>query len=565
MAIFSPALSEDELAQRTQYLKFQQQEYEFTHEYVEGLSLFKEVPVQEGFSTAYLADREFQLSAISINMLAVEPRPFLDPLETLGDYENFYKIIRKPGVANIYQTDRAFAEQRLSGVNPLVIKKFTEMPAGVDISLQDLGQETQVLFSSSATNLQAEIQRGHIFVADYTESLSFVEGGTYEKGRKYLPKPIAFFWWRKDGIKDRGELVPIAIAIELNTADKKWKILIPRDKDLHWTAAKLCVQIADANHHEMSTHLGRTHLVMEPFAVSTARQLAKNHPLGLLLRQHFRFMIAINDMARRELINPGGFVEAALAGTLPESLRIVKNACVSWNIKDFAFPTELKNRGMDEKDDRDNYKLPHYPYRDDGLMLWNAIEDFVTGYLKIFYPKPEDIQSDRELQQWAAELASADGGKVAKMPEKISDIEELIEIITTIIFICGPQHSAVNFPQYEYIGFIPNMPLAAYQEITGAEDQFKEERDLLQLLPPLKQTATQLLTMYNLSTYHYDRLGYYDEEFENTVKGTDIEPIVAKFKQDLNQIEVEIDNKNKDRTIPYPFLKPSLVLNSICI
>ncbi|WP_019504132.1 hypothetical protein [Pleurocapsa sp. PCC 7319] len=47
MAIFSPALSEDELAERTQYLKFQQQEYEFTHEYVEGLSLFKEVPVIE--------------------------------------------------------------------------------------------------------------------------------------------------------------------------------------------------------------------------------------------------------------------------------------------------------------------------------------------------------------------------------------------------------------------------------------------------------------------------------------------------------------------------------------
>lgn len=566
-AIFSPALSEDELVERSQYLELQQQEYEFTHEYIEGMGLLKNVPLQENFSTAYIADREFQLSGMTINMLTVEPRSFLNHLgevDELGDYKELYQTIPEPGVSKNYQTDRAFAEQRLSGVNPLVIKNFSaKMSAGVDIFLQDLGKETEALFSSNATNLQEEIKQGHIFIADYAESFSFVEGGTYGEGRKYLPKPIAFFWWRKDGIKDRGELVPIAI--KLNTPDKGWKIFTPLDKDLDWSAAKLCVQIADANHHQLSSHLGRTHLVLEPFVISTARQLAKNHPLGMLLRQHFRFLIAVNDLARRELLNQGGFVELIFAGSLPESLRVVQNACASWNIKDFALPTEIENRGMDEKDDRGNYKLPHYPYRDDGLLIWNAIEDFVTNYLKVFYPKLEDIQNDRELQKWAAELASADGGKVSKMPEKISSIEELIEIVTTIIYICGPQHSAVNFPQYEYMGFIPNMPLAGYQEITGAEDQFKDERDLLEFLPPLTKTATQLETMHKLSSYHYDRLGYYDEQFENMVKNTDIEPILAKFKQDLNQIEVEIDNKNKDRTIPYLFMKPSLITNSTCI
>lgn len=565
MEIFSPALSAEEQAERNQYLEIKQQEYKFTHEYLEGLGLLDTVPPQENFSAAYLAERTLNAADLLANMLAVQARSFFDPLDKLEDYEDFFNVLRKPDIIKNYQTDSAFAEQRLSGVNPLVIKSFTEMPAGIDISLQDLDEKTQPLFSLQTISLNAEIQQGHIFIADYTESLSFVQGGTYEKGRKYLPKPIAFFWWRKNGYSDRGELVPIAIAIELNTSDKKWEIFTPLNAHLDWSVAKLCVQIADANHHEMSSHLGRTHLVMEPFAVSTARQLAENHPLGLLLRQHFRFMLTNNYLARERLINQDGFVERILAGTLPESLQIAKNACTSWSVEDFAFPTDIKNRGMDDKDNQGNFLLPHYPYRDDGLLLWKAIEDFVANYLNHFYPELEDIQNDRELQKWAEELASTDGGKVSKMPAKINSIEELIKIVTTIIFICGPQHSAVNFSQYEYMAFVPNMPFAAYLEITGAKDQFKNEQDLLKFLPPQKQTGDQLEMMYILSDYRYDRLGYYDEQFENMIKDAEIEPILAKFKQDLNQVEIEIDNNNKKRITPYPFLKPSLVLNSISI
>ncbi|MDB9309816.1 lipoxygenase family protein [Aphanizomenon sp. CS-733/32] len=46
----------------------------------------------------------------------------------------------------------------------------------------------------------------------------------------------------------------------------------------------------------MSSHLCRTHFVMEPFAVVTPRQLAQNHPLRILLKPHFRFMLANNDL-----------------------------------------------------------------------------------------------------------------------------------------------------------------------------------------------------------------------------------------------------------------------------
>lgn len=569
--IFSLALSETQKDERKEYLERQRQEYEFNHEYLEGLALLKKVPDQENFSATYLAERIIQGADLSVNMLATTARSLFDPLDELEDYKDFFNVLRKPNIIKNpqknYQTDSAFAEQRLSGANPLVIKSFTEMPANINISLNDLDEKTKSLFSLKTISLQGEIQQGHIFIADYTESLAFVQGESYEKGRKYLPKPIAFFWWRKNGYSDRGELVPIAIAIESNqsTPNKEWQFFTPLDKHLDWFIAKLCVQIADGNHHEMSSHLGRTHLVMETFAVSTARQLAENHPLGLLLRQHFRFMLTNNYLARERLINQDGFVDRILAGTLLESLQIVKNACTSWSIKDFAFPTEIKNRGMDHQDDQGNQKLPHYPYRDDGLLLWNAIKIFVTDYLNVFYLPQENIKNDEELQNWAKELATDNGGKIKDMPSSITTIDELIEIVTTIIFTCGPQHSAVNFSQYEYMAFVPNMPLAGYQKVTGEKEQFKDEQSLMQFLPPQKQTADQVEMMYILSDYRYDRLGYYDEKFENIYKGTKVEPILAKFKQDLNQVEVEIDSNNKSRIIPYPFLKPSLVLNSISI
>jgi arachidonate 15-lipoxygenase len=335
---------------------------------------------------------------------------------------------------------------------------------------------------------------------------------------------------------------------------------------------------------------------MEPIAIGTARQLAENHPLSLLLRPHFLFMLTNNQLAQQRLINPGGPVDELLAGTLQESMELVRDAYEGWNIKEFAFPREIKNRGMDNTE-----RLPHYPYRDDGMLVWKAIHTFVSDYLKHFYKTdPQNIINDRELQAWASELSDqTNGGKVKGMPASFTNVEELIEIVTTIIFICGPQHSAVNFAQYEYMTFAANMPLAAYRDIpkqshkpqeqTTAtppvavqrtaveipEEQITEEQ-ILKLLPPYKRTADQLQILFILSAYRYDRLGYYgkafqelhNEKLENVFKDGNnkaIIGIVRQFQQNLNMVEQKIDANNQKRVVPYPYLKPSLILNSISI
>ena len=629
-----PYLPQDEPnpAKRNDNLSSQQQAYRYDHEYLKPLVLLKGVPAVENFSAQYIAERVAATAEIVPNLLAAKAKSFLDHLDELQDYEDLFTLLPLPEVAKVYQTNNSFAEQRLSGANPLVIRLLDkdDERAKVLEQIPSFKADFEPLF-----DVRKELADGNIYITDYTgtdehyRGPSLVQGGTYEKGRKYLPKPLAFFWWRRTGIGDLGKLVPIAIQLD---ASIDRKVHTPFEQNpLDWLFAKICVQIADGNHHEMSSHLCRTHFVMEPISVGTARQLAENHPLSLLLRPHFLFMLANNHLGLQRLINPGGPVDELLAGTLGESLELVKDAYERWNIKEFAFPTEIKNRGMDNTD-----KLPHYPYRDDGMLVWEATYTFVSDYLQHFYPTSEDITGDTELQAWASELSDQtnNGGKVKGMPASFTTVKELIEIVTTIIFICGPQHSAVNYAQYEYMTFVANMPLAAYRDIpkhsynppeqptanpdaivqttkeqtTGDQatvvqatadpdtvvqttkerttavrtttvetpDEQITEEQILKLLPPYKKTADQLQSLFILSAYRYDRFGYYEkafqelhnEELEDVFRDGNNEAIIAivrQFQQNLNMVEQEIDANNRKRVVPYPYLKPSLIINSISI
>ena len=546
--------SPEDQAKRQAWLTKNRKKYEFNPDYLKPLTVLRDVPKNESFSAKYLAERvPNTLAELSGNALAVKFRSLWDPLDELQDFEDFYPTLKDPKILRSYQTDEAFAEQRLAGANPMVIRRISTWPDTATYSIEEVQQAV-----GESLALDKLLAEGHLFIADY-KSLKYVKGGTYQKGHKYLPTPLAFFAWQKLGYQTRGNLVPVAI--QLNSPnDPKGSLVNPFSPPNQWLYAKICVQIADANHHEMATHLCLTHLVMEPFAISTARQLSPTHPLNLLLTPHFQFMLYNNELARNQLINQGGIVDDLLAGTLQESLLITQTAYENWALDTSALPMDIKSRGM-ELDSQDD--LPHYPYRDDGLLLWQAITNYVTEYLQIYYTSPEDVQGDYELQGWAQELTEKgdEGGHVKGMPSKIETVEKLIEIVTTIIFTCGPQHSAVNFTQYDYMGFIPNAPLAAYQPIQTQFESEISKKELMAFLPPSKQVMGQIQILYALSDYRYDKLGYYDRNFLDRQANV----ALARFRQRLNTIENKIIERNKKRWMSYDVLRPSLVLNSISI
>ncbi|MGQ2931438.1 MAG: lipoxygenase family protein, partial [Sphingopyxis sp.] len=50
--------------------------------------------------------------------------------------------------------------------------------------------------------------------------------------------------------------------------------------------------------------------------------------------------------------------------------------------------------------------MPEYPYRDDALLLWNAIAQWVGDYVATYYLSDTDVSGDHELQAWAIDLST---------------------------------------------------------------------------------------------------------------------------------------------------------------
>ena len=63
----------------------------------------------------------------------------------------------------------------------------------------------------------------------------------------------------------------------------------------------------------------------------------------------------------------------------------------------FDLPENFAERGV-----IDHKTFPGYYYRDDALNLWEAIQDFVTEVVAIYYQEDQDIESDEEIANFLA-------------------------------------------------------------------------------------------------------------------------------------------------------------------
>ena len=236
------------------------------------------------------------------------------------------------------------------------------------------------------------------------------------------------------------------------------------------------------------------------------RNLPDSHPVYKLLRPHFRYTMAINSRARETLINDGdGVIDQTFAIGGDGRREIMRKGGAIYSIHWTNIKRSIKDRGVDNPD-----LLPGYYYRDDGLRIWKAIEDFVTRIIDLFYKSDQDVAGDMELQSWAKDLYEegfpANGGKQGHdFPASITKKAELIELCTLIMFTGSGQHSSINFGQYDIYSFLPN----ACSGLQLPPPSKKGDADAVTVVGSLpdKKTAAKVLSMaYVLSQFSRDEV-----------------------------------------------------------
>ena len=245
---------------------------------------------------------------------------------------------------------------------------------------------------------------------------------------------------------------------------------------------------------------------MEAYSVATMRNLPDAHPVYQLLQPHFCCTIGINTAARVKLINNGGLIDQAFSIGGEGKNELIWRASKVYDVQEANVKQNTKEQGVD-----DPTLLPNYYYRDDGILIWNAIESYVTEIIGIFYKSNDDVKEDTELQHWANDVHSNafpghDGAPHGHgFPKKMESREELIIYCTLIIFNGSAQHAAVNFGQFDIYSFAPNAPFSLRQP-PPTEKGVTTITDILESLPNIFTAGLGIGLVFALAQFSPDEV-----------------------------------------------------------
>ncbi len=483
-----------------------------------------------------------------LKALAQEHRSTGGAVERLEAYAELFTVLPLPDVAANFMEDATFARMRVAGPNSMLIEAAKELPENVALTDEQFAS----VMGEGAT-LEAAGTSGRLFILDYKELRSLVSG-TYNGEQQYLWCPIAVFALRPG----EGSLVPVSIQLGQDPTDPV--VVAPKTRDWAWEMAKFAVQVADGNYHELFAHLGRTHLVEEAFAMATRRSLAPSHPLHILLVPHFQGTLFINNLAAGSLIAAGGPIDQIFAGQIDTVQLAAAADRLSFDFRCSYVPTQVKRRGVGP-----DSKLTDYPYRDDALSVWEAIGEWTLAYVRTYYTSDDDIVGDTELAAWCAEVKGIGNVEGFEAPDTR---EQLAGILTMVIFTGSAQHAAVNFPQRTLMTYAPNMTGAAWSPVTQDPST---EFTWVGMMPPIELAELQLQTLALLGGVYFSQLGDYKAagfpygawflDDAITRSGGALET----FQKNLREVEAEIEKRNSERAVAYPYLLPSQIPQSINI
>nr|XP_033478829.1 arachidonate 12-lipoxygenase, 12R-type-like [Epinephelus lanceolatus] len=441
-----------------------------------------------------------------------------------------------------WRDDDFFAYQYLNGVNPMVIKRCSALPDNFPVT-------DEMVFPGDQFSLADEM-KGNIFLCDY-KHLDGVTANTNNVTKQYLAATLVLLHKTPED-----KLMPIAIRLKQTPAEDN-PIFLPTDPEYDWLTAKIFVRSADFNEHQANSHLLRTHLLAEVFAVSLLRNLPMVHPLYKLLIPHTHDTLEINYMARHHLISDNG-VFTKFAATGGEGLvTLLQRSLSSVTYTSLCIPEDIAERGLKD--------VPNFYYRDDGLKLWDIIYRFVQGVLGFYYKNDDEVKKDSELQKWISDIFEHGflSRKGTGIPQRFTKVEELVKFVTMVIFTCSAQHSAVNTGQYDYGGWMPNSPTTLYCP-PPTKKGTTIQATMMDTLPDKGTTANGMSTLWLLSkpSSDYVPLGQYPGDHFSEKMPCEL---IKAFQGELQVLSAHINIRNMSLEVPYTYMDPVKIENSVAI
>ncbi|XP_007521680.1 polyunsaturated fatty acid lipoxygenase ALOX15 [Erinaceus europaeus] len=505
----------------------------------------EDLPADERFLEDKRIDFEASL-AKGLAELAVKDS--LNALASWDSLDNFNRIFwcgqskLAARVRDSWQDDAFFGYQFLNGANPMLLRRSTCFPE-------------RLVFPPGTEEVQAqlekELQEGTLFEADYA-LLDGIKANTILCCKQYLAAPLVMLKLQPDG-----NLIPMAIQLQLPQLGSSPPVLfLPTDPPMVWLLAKCWVRSSDFQLHELQSHLLRGHLMAEVFAVATMRCLPSVHPVFKLMIPHLRYTMEINARARNGLISNFGVFDQVVSTGGGGHMDLLKKAGALLTYRSFCPPDDLADRGL--------LGVPSSYYGQDALQLWNIMHSYVKGIMDIYYKTDESVKEDYELQAWCREITEIglQGAQDRGFPISLQSLEEACRFITMCIFTCTGQHSSIHLGQLDWFTWVPNTPCTMRMPPPNTKDATL--KTVIATLPNFHQASLQMSITWQLGRRQpiAVTVGQHSEEYFSSPEA---KAVLQKFREELAVMDKEIELRNAKLDIPYEYLRPSLVENSVAI
>ncbi|RXN30288.1 arachidonate 5-lipoxygenase-like protein [Labeo rohita] len=320
---------------------------------------------------------------------------------------------------------------------------------------------------------------------------------------------------------------------------------------------KKCVQLPDkfpVTHEMVQGSLKRGHTLQEELqagniyivdyeilkGVAASKERYLTAPICLLYKNESDQMLPIAIQV--------GSISGAGMGTL------IKNAMKTLTLKSLCLPEDIKARGMED--------VPKYYYRDDGMMIWEAIHSFVSAVVKIYYDSNKAVQKDVEIQGFVKDVAFGMNNS-NNFPKSLNSREQLVEYLTVVIFTASAQHAAVNFGQFDWYGWIPNSPSTMRKPPPQQKGQV-DMKYIMECLPDRGCSREVLGTVWALTRTEKNEqfLGMYPDMYFTEQPAMEA---IKTFRNKLEEVTKIIKSRNEELPLPYWYLSPDKIPNSVAI